>query len=133
MKNIHSYVLYGLMAIAALVVGIGIFGGSYDLMLKYTYVLSIGTAVLALAALVLGMVANTSTLKSMLFIIVGLAAVYAISYGMSTDALTADYIEDGVSTGVSKSSGTGLIVVYILMILSVASMVFSAVLKMVRR
>lgn len=107
----------------------------FENLIGYSYIL---TGVLVLAALAgagIGIRKKPESLKMMLVGIGGTILLFGISYGMASSEITPNLAALGgdLSEGTVKMADTGLIAMYIMMFLSIAAVVFSSVMKIVRR
>lgn len=132
MKNIPQYLMYVLLALGAVFCLMSVLGDNHDPLLQYMKLLTIASAVLAVASLILGMVVKPETLMTTLVIVVGLAVTFGIGYGLASDEVLSTYPE-GITPSVSKMSGAGLYMLYILGIMAVGSIVFTSVFNMVKK
>ena len=130
MKNISQYIMFALIA-AGVVVFLMAFSGSYDAMIYYTYILFGVSTVLALIAAVLSMVVKPETIKSTMIGVGAMLLVFGISYGLASDEVLPKYGE--VSPLTSRLSGAGLYAFYILFFAAFAAIVFSGVMKLVKK
>ena len=104
----------------------------FENLIGYSYIL---TGVLALAGAGIGIIKKPESLKMMLVGIGGTILLFGISYGMASSEITPNLAALGgdLSEGTVKMADTGLIAMYIMMFLSIAAVVFSSIMKMVRR
>ena len=107
----------------------------FENLIGYSYIL---TGVLVLAALAgagIGIIKKPESLKMMLVGIGGTILLFGISYGMASSEITPNLAALGgdLSEGTVKMADTGLIAMYIMMFLSIAAVVYSSIMKMVRR
>jgi hypothetical protein len=98
-----------------------------DSFLRYSYLLLLASIILAFASSAKSMMANPKTIKGALVGVIGLAAVFLISYLMSGDEVLKTYGD--VSPTVSKLSGMGLYAFYILFLGSFAAIIYSSIIK----
>ncbi|MBE0651428.1 MAG: hypothetical protein IH595_11370 [Bacteroidales bacterium] len=135
--NITKWILYAMMFIGALA-GVLFYTGGLGSQdgLGTSNFLYLGTFFLYLALIVLivtpvyTIVKNPQNLKKMLISAGILIVVVVISYGIAGNAFGALYLEKHHTTAeVSRLVGMGLYVVYIMLILSFLTILYSAVIK----
>ena len=102
----------------------------FENLIAYSYVL-VGILVLAaLGGTVVGIIKKPESLKMMVIGIGGTVLLFGISYGLASDVVPVDL---DVTSDVIKMADTGLIAMYITMSLSILAVIFSSVMKIVRR
>jgi len=129
--NITRKVLYVLLILSA-IPGILFYAHvmSTDLFLNWgKFMLILGVAVLILAP-IYTIIANPKNLIKMLFSVVFLVIILAVSYGFATNQLSALQLETyHISAETSKLVGMGLIAVYITFGISIITILYSGVMK----
>ncbi len=130
--NITRWVLYSLL-IVSVIPGILFYAKvmSTDTFLGWgKLMLILGVAVIILAP-VYTIIMNPKNLIKMLFSIVVLAVILAVSYGIATNHLTSLQLETYKITGeTSRLVGMGLIAAYITIGLSVIVILYSGIVKL---
>ncbi len=141
--KISQYILWGLMAISLVLVGIFFFGGFVEgtegtstaepiiteVILRWAYILLIITLAIAVVFQLAFMVSNTKALKST-GIVLGIAAVLIlISYFIADDTVLnlIQYTGPDNVPGTLKTVGTSLIFTYILGVLAIVAILYSAI------
>ncbi|MBL4625853.1 MAG: hypothetical protein JKY42_12050 [Flavobacteriales bacterium] len=104
----------------------------FENLIVYCYVLIAVLVLVALGGAGMGLMKKPESLKMMLIGVGGTVLLFGISYGMASDEVTAD-MGNTVSAGMAKLIDTGLIAMYITMFLSICTVAFSSVMKIVRR
>jgi hypothetical protein len=88
---------------------------------------------IALAAAVIlpsiSILKNPTSLKSSAMGVGGLVLLFVVSYVLSGSEVTTKYLSAGVDEGASKMIGAGLIMFYIVLIISIVGMVYSEINK----
>jgi hypothetical protein len=142
-SKITQYILWGLMAISLVLVGIFFFGGFVEgtegtstaepvvteVILRWAYILLIITFAIAVVFQLAFMFTNTKALKST-GIILGIAAVLIlISYLLADDTVLnlIQYTGPDNVPGTLKFVGTSIIFTYILGILAIVAIIYSAI------
>jgi hypothetical protein len=132
--NITRKVLYVLLILSALP-GILFYAGaiSTDTFLNWgKFMLILGVLVLILAP-VYTMINNPKNLMKMLFSIVLLAIILAVSYAFATNQLSALTLETyHITAETSRLVGMGLIATYITFALSIVVILYSGVMKIIK-
>ncbi|MBT6030170.1 MAG: hypothetical protein HOH13_07675 [Crocinitomicaceae bacterium] len=107
----------------------------FENLIAYSYILTGILVLSALAGAGIGIMKKPESLKMMLVGIVGTILLFGISYGMASSEITPNLAALGgdLSEGTVKMADTGLIAMYIMMFLSIAAVVFSSIMKIVRR
>ncbi len=102
-----------------------------DTVLTWAYILFGFTVVLLIGFPIAFFIKNPKSGLRILFVIVGFGILYAISYTMASDATNADiYEKASVTPAISKFIGGGLIMTYILVGITILSLVASSVVKL---
>ena len=131
-----KYVLLGLMVLNVLFVIIAIAGGesSVGTFMGFAYFMLGLTVVAILFAFIFGIVVKPESLKS-IGIILGIVAVLAlISWLMAKATLSPEYLESmGVSKGTEKFVDFAMIFTYIVIGGTIASVIYSAVSKLINK
>ncbi len=142
-SKISQYILWGLMAISLVLVAIFFFGGFVEgtegtstaepliteTILRWAYVLLIITGIIAVAFQLIFMVTNRKALKSM-GIVLGIAVVLIfLSYQLADDTILnlIQYTGPDNVPGTLKTVGTALIFTYILGVLAIVAILYSAI------
>jgi hypothetical protein len=142
-SKIAQYILWGLMAISLVLVGIFFFGGFVEgtegtstaepvvteVILRWAYILLIITFAIAVIFQLAFMFTNKKALKST-GIILGIAAVLIlISYLLADDTVLnlIQYTGPDNVPGTLKFVGTSIIFTYILGILAIVAIIYSAI------
>jgi len=129
--NITRKVLYVLLILSA-IPGILFYAHvmSTDLFLNWgKFMLILGVAVLILAP-IYTIIVNPKNLIKMLFSVVFLVIILAVSYGFATNQLSALQLETyQISAETSRLVGMGLIAVYITFGISIITILYSGVMK----
>ena len=107
----------------------------FENLIAYSYILVAVLVVVALAGAGMGIMKKPESLKMMVIGFGGTAILFGISYGMSSGEITPNLaaLSGELSESTVKMTDTGLIAMYITMILAACSVVFSSVMKIVRR
>lgn len=104
-----------------------------DTVLTWAYILFGFTILLLLGFPIAFFIKNPKSGLRMLFVLVGFAILYGISYALASDATNAAiYEKQNVTSGVSQLVGGGLIMTYILVGLALLSLVASSVSKLLK-
>ncbi len=93
------------------------------------YVLGAVALIVAVIFPLLQIVQNPKSLIKSGLGVAGLAVLFAISYALSGSEVTAKYTTMGVGEGGSKLIGAGLIMFYIILIVTIVGMVYSEISK----
>ena len=130
-EKLPRYLMYALIVVSVIVFFMAVQQESYDPMIYYSYVLFGITAGLSVLAAIMSAVMKPQTIKGAVIGIVGLGAVFGISYGLADDSVAPKFA-DSITSTVSKLTGTGLYALYILFALAILSILFSSVIKSIR-
>ncbi len=104
-----------------------------DTVLTWAYILFAFTIVLLLGFPIAFFIKNPKSGLRMLFVLVGFAILYGISYAFASDATNAAiYEKQNVSSGISQIIGGGLIMTYILVGIAILSLAVSSVAKLLK-
>jgi hypothetical protein len=104
-----------------------------DTVLTWAYILFAFTIVLLLGFPIAFFIKNPKSGIRMLFVLVGFAILYGISYALASDATNAAiYEKQNVSSGISQIIGGGLIMTYILVGIAILSLVVSSIGKLLK-
>lgn len=102
-----------------------------DTVLTWAYILFVITVVLLIGFPIAFFIKNPKSGLRILFVIVGFAVLFGISYGFASDATNADIYEKmKVTPGISKLIGGGLIMTYILVGITILSLAAASIRKM---
>ncbi|MBU1012474.1 MAG: hypothetical protein KKG99_05670 [Bacteroidetes bacterium] len=102
-----------------------------DTVLTWAYILFAFTIVLLIGFPIAFFIKNPKSGLRMLYVIVGFAILYGISYAFASDATNADIYEKAhVTPGISKFIGGGLIMTYILIGITILSLAVASIRKM---
>lgn len=129
----EKYLSWGFYAVIAIGSFLGILffiNGSFEMLIQFSYVLMILTAAISLIAPIFSFVQHPKNTKN-LFIILGVIGVIAlISYLMAGNGYSAIELEkNNITASESVNISFGLIFTFIIMILTVVSVLFSSVYK----
>ena len=107
----------------------------FENLIAYSYILTAILVIVALGGAGIGIIKKPESLKMMLIGVGSTVLLFGISYGMASSEITPNLAALGgeLSEGTVKMADTGLIAMYIMMALSIAAVVFSSVMKIVRR
>jgi hypothetical protein len=107
----------------------------FENLIAYCYILTAVLVIVALGGAGVGIMKKPESLKMMLVGIGGTVLLFGISYGLASGEVTPNLQALGgeVTEDIVKMSDTGLIAMYIMMSLAIASVIFSSVMKIVRR
>jgi hypothetical protein len=101
-----------------------------DTVLTWAYILFAFTILLLIGFPVAFFIKNPKSGLRILFVLIGFAVLYGISYSFASDSTDAAiYTKANVSSGVSRSIGAGLIMTYILVGITILSLFASSVRK----
>ncbi len=101
-----------------------------DTVLNWAYLLFALTVVLLIAFPVAYFIKNPKSGLRVLFVLIGFAVLYGISYSLASDANEAAiYTKNNVSPAISKFIGGGLIMTYILVGITILSVIVSSIRK----
>ncbi len=101
-----------------------------DIVLTWAYILFGFTVLLLIGFPIAFFIKNPKSGLRILFIIIGFAILYGISYAMASDATNAAiYEKASISSGISKFIGGGLIMTYILVGLTILSLFVASITK----
>jgi len=104
-----------------------------DTVLTWAYILFGFTVVLLIGFPIAFFIKNPKSGLRILFVIVGFAILYGISYAMASDTTVGDiYEKASITPSISKFIGGGLIMTYILVGLTILSLVVSSIAKIFR-
>ena len=125
-----SWGFYAVIAIGSLLGILFFINGSFEMLIQFSYVLMILTAAISLIAPIFSFVQHPKNTKN-LFIILGIIGVIAlISYLMAGNGYSALELEkNNITASESVNISFGLIFTFIIMILTVVSVLFSSVYK----
>lgn len=137
-----KYILYVLMGISVILIALLYLGGDVpgtegvtpepkitDTIIKFSYFLFIIAAGLAIVFLFTQLFTNPALLKRSAIVIVLIAVIYLIARGMASDELLDMKGYDDNVPNTLKNVGTGLISTYILIGITVFSMLYSEIAK----
>ena len=127
MKNyglISSIVLWALVAIAVIFTITVMTSGNTDTFVSYGLNLTWITFALVILSSIVGMIINPQTIKGTLIGLGAILLVFAVAYGMSDGS---DYELYEVTEGTSRMVSMGLNAFFILGLLAVLSVIYSAV------
>ena len=131
-----KYLLIGLMALNVLIVIIAIAGGEANVgtFMVYAYCMIELTLDAILFAFIFGIVVKPESLKSIGMILAIVAVLALISWLMSSATLSPEYLESmGVSKGTERFVDFAMIFTYIVMGGTIASVLYSAVSKLINK
>ncbi|MBQ7533789.1 MAG: hypothetical protein IJT45_08910 [Bacteroidales bacterium] len=131
-----KYLLIGLMALNVLFVIIAIAGGEANVgtFMVYAYCMIELTLDAILFAFIFGIVVKPESLKSIGMILAIVAVLALISWLMSSATLSPEYLESmGVSKGTERFVDFAMIFTYIVMGGTIASVLYSAVSKLINK
>jgi uncharacterized membrane protein YuzA (DUF378 family) len=101
-----------------------------DTVLTWAYVLFVFTILLLIGFPIAFFIKNPKSGLRILYVIVGFAVLYFISYSFASDATNSVIYEKAkVTPAISKMIGGGLIMTYILVGISILSLVASSIVK----
>lgn len=100
-----------------------------DIGMYLTYILLIGAAALAIGLSVLNMIKTPGAFVRSLYGIVGVIVLFGISYAISGSDISAAQKAKGITEGVSKFVGAGLIMFYCVCGIAVLGLIFSEINK----
>ncbi len=104
-----------------------------DTVLTWAYILFAFTILLLVGFPIAFFIKNPKSGLRMLFVLVGFAILYGISYALASDATNAAiYEKQNVSSGISQIIGGGLIMTYILVGIAILSLVVSSIGKLLK-
>jgi len=135
--NITRWILYALLLVAALVgvlfyagaLGAPKGSGASNLIVVGKIFLYLAIAVLIVAP-VYTMINNPKNLLKMVVSVIGLLVILAISYGVATNGLSALQLETyQITAQTSRLVGMGLYATYIVLGLSIVTILYSAIVK----
>ena len=126
--KLTSYGMLGLIAIGVIVFIMSL-SGSYDAILNVSYIYMVLGLLAALVGAGAGIMNKPHAAKGILIGIGGMLVVLLIGYVLADGS---DYEQYNTTEGLSKLSGTLLYSLYVLMGLSVVTIVASAVMKLIR-
>ncbi|MCR5035888.1 MAG: hypothetical protein K6A73_01015 [Bacteroidales bacterium] len=131
-----KYLLIGLMALNVIFVIIAIAGGEANVgtFMVYAYCMIELTLDAILFAFIFGIVVKPESLKSIGMILAIVAVLALISWLMSSATLSPEYLESmGVSKGTERFVDFAMIFTYIVMGGTIASVLYSAVSKLINK
>jgi len=142
-SKISQYILWGLMGVSLVLVGIFFFGGFVagtegtasaepvvtEVILRWAYILLIITLVIAVAFQLYFLVLNPKALKSTGIILAVAAVLVFISYLLADDTVMnlIQYSGPDNVPGTLQFVGTSLIFTYILGVLAIVAILYSAI------
>ena len=100
-----------------------------DIGIYVTYVLFFVALISAIVLPLINAIKNPAGLLKSLFGVGGLVVLFLVSYGLSGDEVSAKAASFGLDSGDSKLIGAGLILFYIVFVLSAVGVVFSEINK----
>lgn len=100
-----------------------------DVGLFLMYILLIGAAGLAIVLSVINMVKTPGAFMKSLYGIIGVIVLFGISYAISGSDVTVAQKAKGITEGISKMVGAGLIMFYCVCTIAVAGLVYSEINK----
>lgn len=131
-----KYLLIGLMALNVIFVIIAIAGGEANVgtFMVYAYCMIELTLDAILFAFIFGIIVKPESLKSIGVILAIVAVLALISWLMSSATLSPEYLESmGVSKGTERFVDFAMIFTYIVMGGTIASVLYSAVSKLINK
>ena len=131
-----KYLLIGLMALNVIFVIIAIVGGEANVgtFMVYAYCMIELTLDAILFAFIFGIIVKPESLKSIGVILAIVAVLALISWLMSSATLSPEYLESmGVSKGTERFVDFAMIFTYIVMGGTIASVLYSAVSKLINK
>jgi len=132
MKNIPQYLMYALLALGSVFALMSVFGGNHDPLLGYMKLLTVVCAVIAIVSFFYDMVVNPDTIMSTLILVGGLAITFGLGYVMASDEVLESYPE-AITASVSKMSGAGLYMFYIIGAIAVGSILVTSVMNALKK
>ncbi|MBL4652229.1 MAG: hypothetical protein JKY53_05095 [Flavobacteriales bacterium] len=107
----------------------------FENLIAYSYILVAVLVLVALSGAGMSLMKKPESLKMMVIGIGSTAILFGISFGMSSGEITPNLaaLSGELSESTVKMADTGLIAMYITMCLSICVIVFSSVMKIVRR
>ena len=101
-----------------------------DTVLTWAYILFAFTILLLIGFPIAFFIKNPKSGLRILFVLIGFAVLYGISYSFASDATDAAiYTKQNVSSSISRSIGAGLIMTYILVGITILALFASSVRK----
>jgi hypothetical protein len=132
MSKVSNIIYYLLLALGVVVFVMVFTSENYDSVLWTSYIYAIIATLGTLVSSVAGMIAKPSAFKGTLVGIVGMLVIFGLSYALADGTVLSNYPK-GTTESASLWSDVGLIAMYILAGLTVLSVVFSGVWKLVNR
>lgn len=141
MSNITKFIIPVFSAIGALLTVITILDFDEEICTKcwpvnytiyFTYFLFVVALAIALMGAVTGALAKPSSIKGSAFGIVGMLVIVGISYALANDEVLTTYPQ-GTTAAAIKWSGAGLYTLYILVVLTVISVIYSGLARFIKR
>lgn len=103
--------------------------GSIDLGLYITYVLFGLAAIAAIVLPAINLAKSPAGLVKSLMGIGGLAVLFVVAYALSGDEVSAKAASFGISPASSKMIGAGLVLFYLVLLISIIGLIFSEINK----
>lgn len=107
-------------------------GGEVDTFMSYLYILFGTTILLTVVFSLLDLIKSSKSILSTLLPVIALLVVGVLSYVLASDVVLSSYLDYDITSSTSKNVGTYLNIVYILVILSVSSIVYDTVIGVIK-
>jgi hypothetical protein len=131
-NKIATYLMYVLIAIGAALFFAAVIADQYEPFIAYSYVLS-GVAIVGiLAGSVFGLIHRPQAIKTIAIGVGGLAVLFAAGYGMADDSVSEAQAIEGVTSSVSQFSGAMLYMLYLMLALSIVTIIYSLVARLIK-
>lgn len=131
-SKVATYLMYALLIVGFVLFAVGLINEVYEPMLFYAYVLS-GVAVVGiLLGSVIGLIQRPSAIKTIGIGVGGLLVLYFIGNGLADDSITLAQEKAGITAAASQWSGAILYMLYIVLVLSIVSILYSLVARLIR-
>lgn len=131
-NKLASYIMYVLLILGVILLVVGLVGENYDPMLYYSYALSILAVIGILVGSVFGLMSKPSAIKTIGIGIGGLAVLLGIGFGLADGSVTIKQADAGITESASQWSGAILYMLYIVLLLSILSIVYSLISRLTR-
>jgi hypothetical protein len=123
----RSIIIIGLSAVCAVIAIFSVDAGLYASYLLFA--VAIGSAV---GLSFLNTIKSPGEVKKAVYAIAGMVVLFALSYILSSSAVSTDQAAKGLSEGTSKLVGAGLIMFYLISAVAIVGLVYSEINKAIK-
>ncbi|WP_026998644.1 hypothetical protein [Eisenibacter elegans] len=132
MENLKKYLLPGILGVVVVILLYALYAQDTDTIFVLSYVLGIGAVIGVVAGFLVSAISNPQgTLRSLIGLGV-LVVIFGISYAIAGSEVTALYQQFNIDESKSKMVGSFLNLTYALGFLTIGSILFASVLRVIK-